>query len=276
MWAFVNDKFILQENASLPIADLALQRGYAVFDFFLTLNKVPIFIDDHLERLKKSAAALQLTINTDNNWWKNIIRELIEKNNITPSSGIRITITGGNSPDGYHLSTPHIIITEQPLKMPDGDLFNRGVKLITYEYQRELPLVKSINYLVAVWLQKQVKEAGADEVLYKKNNMISELPRANIFIVSEKGETITPAKNILEGITRKKIIGFANDVLQKNISVQELMQAKEIFISSTTKRIIPVVNIDGNTIGTGQPGPVTITFNERLLQIEKEVEAKGW
>lgn len=276
MWAFINDKFVSLENASLPVTDLALQRGYAVFDYFRTVNKVPLFIDDHLDRLKKSAEALRLTINTDNNWWKKIIRELIEKNNITPASGIRINVTGGSSPDSYHPVAPHIVITEQPLKMSDIDLFNKGLKLITYEYLRDLPSVKSINYLMAVWLQNQVKDAGAGEVLYKKNNIISELPRANIFLVSEDGGIITPSENILEGITRKKIIAFNGNVLQKDITVKELLQAKEIFISSTTKRILPVVEIDGITISSGKPGPVTIAIYNFFLQMENEVISKGW
>lgn len=279
MWTFVNDKFVSLEKASLPVTDLALQRGYAAFDYFRTVNKVPLFIDEHLERLKKSAAALRLTINADNNWWKKITRELIEKNNIIPSSGIRINITGGSSPDSYHPVTPHIVITEHPLKMPDTDLFNRGLKLITHEYLRDLPSVKSINYLMAVWLQNQVKGAGADDVLYKKDDAISELPRANIFIVSENGEIITPAENILEGITRKKIIQSAvpsGPVLQKKVSVAALFQAREIFICSTTKRILPVVDIDGNTIGSGKPGPLTIAINNLFLQLEKEAESAGW
>jgi D-alanine transaminase/branched-chain amino acid aminotransferase len=278
MWAFANNEFVLLEEASLPVTDLALQRGYAVFDYFRTLNKVPLFFDDHMNRLKKSAAEMRLTIPTDNSWWKKIIQELIQKNNIAPSSGIRINITGGNSADNYHPATPHIIITEHSLTMPSIDQFTKGLKLITYEYLRDLPSIKSINYLMAVWLQNQVKDAGADEVLYKKNEIISELPRANIFIVSNAGQLVTPAENVLEGITRKKILEariFSDKIIKKAITVADLFEAKEVFICSTTKRILPVCTIDGHVVGTGSPGPLTTAINQYFLQMEKEFASTG-
>lgn len=273
MWAFVNDKFLPQEKAVIPITDLAVQRGYAVFDFLKNINRVPLFIDDHIDRLKKSAGYLRLSVNTDNEWWKSIIGTLINKNNFEQPSGIRITITGGESPDSYNPVTPNIIIQEHPIKLTDNDdaILKNGLHLFMYEYQRDMPLVKSINYQMAVWLQQQVKAANADDVLYKKNNFISELPRANIFIITEKDEITTPDKNILEGITRKNILQLATSfgtVVTRPVTVSELFQAKEVFISSTTKRILPVTIIDNCIIGNGQPGSITMALRQQLISLE--------
>jgi len=273
MWAFVNDKFIPLQQAALPITDLAVQRGYAVFDFLKTINRVPLFIDDHIDRLKKSAGYLGLSVNTDNEWWKEIIATLINKNNIEQPTGIRITVTGGDSQDSYNPVSPNIIIQEHPIKLADTDdnVLKKGLHLFMYEYQRDMPMVKSINYQMAVWLQQQMKEANADDILYKKNNFISELPRSNIFLITDKDEIITPDKNILEGITRKNILQLAaafGTVVTRPVTVSEIFEAKEIFISSTTKRILPVTTIDNRTIGNGQPGFMTMALRQQLISLE--------
>ena len=276
MWTFVNDKFQPREEATLPITDLALQRGYAAFDYLRTVNGIPLFIEEYIERLKNSAAALRLVIPTENEWWVSRISTLIEKNKIPRSSGIRITITGGNAPDFYTPVAPNIVIDEHPLTMPGEALFNNGLHLFTYDYQRDLPAVKSINYLMAVWLQEAMKAAGADDILYQKNNIISELPRANIFLISDANEILTPDKNILEGIKRKKIVENAaslGKVIKKPITTDALWQAKEIFICSTTKRILPVTTIDNRTIGDGQPGPITKALHEQFIIMENEIAA---
>ena len=273
MVAFINDRFMKLEDAHLHISDLSIQRGYAAFDFLRTLDFKPLFIDDYLDRFFRSIELLQLNTEFNKQQVKKIIHQLIEKNNL-PVSGIRMMMTGGYSPGGYEPATPNLVITQQILQVPPTGDLKPGIKVITYEYQRDLPEIKSINYLVGVWLQQKVKEKNASDVLYYKNNLVTEFPRSNIFIVSKQGELITNEKNILEGITRKKVMELAADkfpVIIKDITLDEIKNAAEVFMTSTTKRILPIIQVDETLINQGKVGQMTKTLHTSFLSFEKRM-----
>lgn len=268
MWTFLNNEYVPAQNARIPVSDLSVQRGYGVFDFFRTYQGKPLYIEDHLHRLEQSASLLRLPLPYSRDQLKEIVIKLIQKNQLA-SSGIRITITGGVSVDSYSISHPTLIITEQNLEM--AEVMHNGLKLITYEYQRELPRVKSINYLTGVWLQDTIHRSGADDVLYNHNGFALELPRSNFFIVSQDGRLVTPSLNILEGVTRKRILKIASERMPvecRPVSVDELSTAAEMFVSSTTKRISPVLEMNGQKIGNGKPGGITKELFRALLAEE--------
>lgn len=272
MYAIINNSLVPIEQAAVPINDLSVQRGYGVFDFFRTQNGVALFVDEHLDRLERSAAAMHLKIPYSRNVLIEQLDQLMKQNRF-PCSGIRITVTGGSSADNYTPGTPHVLITEQPLIMQDPSELHSGFRLITYPHVRELPEVKSINYMMGIWLQPKVKAAGADDALLVKEESISELPRSNIFIVSKSGALITPSENILHGITRAKILTLAKAILPievRPVSLTELKEAAEAFVTSTTKRLIPVLSVDGNPIGSGKPGEVTRLLFQRFVEMEQK------
>nr|WP_294902889.1 aminotransferase class IV [uncultured Lacibacter sp.] len=276
MWTFINGDWVEAEKASLHVSDLSVQRGYAVFDFFRTVNGQPLFLDDHLARLQHSSSTLRLAIPYSTEQLKNIVAELLQRNQLQ-TSGIRITVTGGYAADTYSISTPNVIITQSALTMDESLDENKGIHLITEEYVRELPTVKSINYLMGVYLQQKVKDAGAGDVLYVKDGFISELPRSNVFIVSQNNKLLTPDHNVLFGITRKHILELAKTFLTVNeqpVSLQDVLLAKEVFVSSTTKRLLPVFSVDGKTIGNGKPGTVTKQLSGLFLSLEKATTNK--
>lgn len=272
MYAIINNTLIPIEQAAVPINDLSVQRGYGVFDFFRTQNGVALFIDEHLDRLERSAAAMHLKIPYSRNVLLEQVDQLINQNRF-PCSGIRITVTGGSSADNYTPGTPHILITEQPLIMQDPSELHPGFRLITYPHVRELPEVKSINYMMGIWLQPKVKAASADDVLFLKEGSISELPRSNIFMIDMKGALITPSENILHGITRKNLLLLAGEIMPveiRRVSLDELKNAAEVFITSTTKRLIPVNSVDDNPIGKGSPGELTKLLYQRFVEMEQK------
>jgi len=272
MWTFINGDWIEAEKATVHVSDLAVQRGYGIFDFFRTVDDAPFFVDHHLDRLQHSASVLRLQLPFAKEELKKIIAELINKNQLG-ASGIRITVTGGNATDSYTLTTPNIIITQQPLTMDDVFDASKGLHLITEEYVRELPTAKSINYLMGVYLQQKVKDAGADDVLYVKNGFISELPRSNVFIVSKDNELLTPDLNVLYGITRKHILQLASPVItvkEQPIRLEDVLEAKEVFVSSTTKRLLPVFSVNGKQIADSKAGTTTTL----LYHLFRELETK--
>lgn len=269
-WSFINNDFFEEDKSVIRVNDLAVQRGYGVFDFFRIRNNKPLFLEDHLDRLFHSAEKMYITIPLNRHQLTAAIKTLLEKNNM-PDSGVRITATGGYSTDGYSPAGANIIIQQQPLIYPSTEKFTGGVKIMTYEYMRDLPSAKSISYIMGVWLQKQLKQKQLDDVLYFSNNIITEFPRSNIFIVTPEKKLLTPANNVLAGITRKKILSFAPAIIPTgtaDITVNELKNAREVFMTSTTKRILPVVEVDGIKIGRGGAGEITQQLYSRFLDME--------
>lgn len=262
---FINNEFVKEKDATLHISDLTIQRGYGIFDFLKTIEGAPVFMEDHLDRFYNSARNMRLAVPLTKNHLKEVIFELIRLNNM-PTSGIRFTLTGGYSEDGYQLATPNLIITQQPLKLTTP-LNQKGYRLITYNHQREMPDVKTINYTMGIWLQHLIKEKRADDVLYCKNGLVTECPRANFFIVTQHHTLVTPANNILKGVIRKKVIELAKPhfkLEERDITLTEVQAAREAFITSTTKQILPVVQIDHFIIGNTTANVVTRQLQELL------------
>lgn len=261
----INNKLYANDEALLQVNDLAVQRGYAVFDFFRIHNGKPVFLNDHLSRLYQSAAMMHLHLSYSKEQLTELIHQLMLKNNL-PESGMRITLTGGYSSNGYDIATPNLIITQQPLHINA----NKGLRLITHQYQRQLSAVKTIDYLMAIYLKKNIEEQGADDVLYCNGRFIRECPRANFFIVLPGKKVITPRTDILSGITRRQLLqniaGHGVDVFETDVTMDDLQQAEEAFVTSTTKSIQPVITVNGQFVGKGVPGNVTLNLQSWFQQ----------
>ena len=271
MYTYLHNEIIPAEKAFLHVRDLAIQRGYGIFDFFKTQDGHPFFLNDYLYRFYNSANVMRLTVPHRREELKSIIYQLIEKNNIT-ASGIKMILTGGYSEDGYHPATPNLIITQHPLTLPDKEQIELGVKIITHDYVRDLPTAKTINYSMGIWLINKIKEQEAYDVLYHQNNKVSEFPRCNFFIVKKDNTVVTPAENVLHGITRKNILKLAANRYTAEeglITLEDIHQAKEAFLTSTTKRIVPIVQINDTLIGDGKPGLVSLSLLNDLIALEQ-------
>lgn len=258
LFVWVNDSLIPSDEANLNIADLAVQRGYGIFDFFKTIGGKPVFIEDHLDRLFRSAVLMRLELKQSRDEIRDKIIRLIESNNLN-DSGIKVILTGGFSSDGFNIAEPNLIISQQAFQIP-RTMSEQGISILTHEYQRQFSNAKTLDYLQAIWLQPILKEKKADDVLYYSNGLIRECPRANIFIVTKDHKVLTPESGMLKGVTRKHIleISGARYVTEaRDVSLEELRNAGEVFITSTTKNILPVVQVDGYVIGNGNPGEVS-------------------
>jgi branched-chain amino acid aminotransferase len=267
-FTFLNDTFLPASNAALSVTDLAIQRGYGIFDFFKTVGGVPIFLDDHLDRYFHSAARMRLSVGKTREELKEIIAQLMQLNNF-PDSGLRITLTGGYSTDSISLGQPNLVITQHPMP-PPGKECPPSIRLITYPHQRQLPDVKTIDYLMAIHLQPTIRERGAFDVLYHNNGVITECPRCNFFLVTADDTLVTPDRNMLKGITRMKVLAFAyanTKVQERDVLLDEIPTAKEAFITSTSRHIIPVSHLDDIPIGSEAPGPIAQQLNCRLYDL---------
>lgn len=284
MYTFLNSTFLPAADAALSVNDLAIQRAYGIFDFFKTIAGAPIFLDDHLDRFYHSAAHMRLTVDQTRDELKAIIAELIQLNGY-PDSGIRITLTGGTSTDSITPGRPNLVITQHPMTPPGRDC-PPPVRLINYPHQRQLPGVKTIDYLMAIHLQPSIRARGAFDVLYHRDGFITECPRCNFFIVTAEGTLITPARDMLKGITRMKVLGLAADadipVEERDLHLDEARTAHETFITSTSRHLVPISHLDDFPIGaTARPdgrgpanpaeaptaGPLTRMLNSLLYDL---------
>jgi branched-chain amino acid aminotransferase len=252
---FVKDIFVKKEFAYINVNDIGLLRGFAVFDYLKTYFGKPFRLDDHLERLQNSAKFIGLRIPKSMDEIKKICYELLEKNNF-PESNIRIVVTGGIGADSKTKGEPVLIITCEPRIKLDEKFYTEGIKIKTVEGKREISFSKTCNYISAIEYIDEYKKEGFNEFLYVKDGKIYECTSSNIFIF-RNGKLITPSEEVLYGITRKVIFEVAKpifDIEEREVMLEEVLGADEVFISSTEREIMPVIGIDDKTIGNGEVG----------------------
>ena len=179
-------------------------------------------------------------------------------------AGVRLVVTGGASPDAFSYTSPNFFILIEALPEYDNSIWVNGVKLMLHNYLRCMPEVKSINYAEAIRLQPERIKQKAFDILYSNENKILECTRSNFFLFH--GDVlVTPTSNVLLGRTRNLIIELAKDyfsVEERDIDMDELTQATEAFVSGTTKKVMPVVQVSDQIIADGKRGGNTLKLQE--------------
>jgi branched-chain amino acid aminotransferase len=264
---YVDGKFVPADEAFIPVNDMAVLRGYGVFDLLRTYGGKPFFLEAHIKRLYHSAQKIGLPIPWSEAQITNIIMETLGKNS-HPESNVRIVVTGGSSPD---FSTPKgqprlLVLVSAVPQLPDP-WYTDGVKIITVTVDRPLAGTKSIDYIPATMAMKQAREQGAIEAIYMdRDGFVQEGTTSNLFAFFGNRLT-TPGRGILAGITRQVTLDLAKglfDIAIRDIARSELLTADEIFITGTNKGMVPVVQVDTTVIGNGCPGPRTRQMIQEL------------
>jgi len=271
---YLNGQYVPKEEAALNVADLAILRGFGIFDYFRYTEGKPRFIEDHLDRFLRSAKLLALEMPADREALREAVQQLIQRNG-GGNGGIRFVLTGGYAPDGYTPTLPNLVGMAYPFQGPPPAQYEQGIRVILHHYERELPEVKTINYLEGIRIQPMIRKRGAQYALFvDRDNNIRESDRSNYLIVS-KGKLITPAENILHGITRLHLLKLARElnipVEERRVSVDEFRTADEAIICSSVKGGMPITYADDTAIGDGKPGPIT----RRLMQAWPEYAARA-
>src|SRR3989339_321832 len=192
------------------------------------------------------------------------INVLLKKNNHREAA-IKIIVTGGRSEDGLtYENDPTMIIITKEIPPRSAGIYEKGIKLITFEYQRNNPGAKTIDYITMLKLQDRKRKEKAFEILYESNGNILEGATSNFFLFMGD-RLITPKNNVLIGITRNFIIKAAGkrfEVEERDVKTDEINRATEAFITSTTREILPVVKIDDVVVGNGRVGDNTKALME--------------
>lgn len=256
---FLNGQFVDEDHLLISPRDLGYSRGYAAFDFMITSGGRPFMMERHMDRLFNSCQAISLHVPWSKQQVADWVQETVDTNDLGDEDMVmRIIISGGSSGTLTSAKMPTIVIIVEPRIFCSPEDYANGVRILLTEFDRYEPQAKTTNYVHAVRIMKAAPH-DVDEVIYFSDNMVREGTRSNIFAVID-GVLTTPKTGILGGITRSVILNdlaLTLEVEARDFTVQELLDATEVFITATGKEVMPVTKINKTAVGDGTVGDVT-------------------
>lgn len=262
-YCYFNGGVVDEQEVGLSIHNLGVHRGFGVFDFFRMRDGKYSFIQDHLDRFENSQKFIELSHIIKQDEIREAVDTLRDWNGYK-DAGFKLMLLADGKESDSELSPLFFIL--------HSDLTNHQpapyASVILHEYVREYPKIKTISYFTSNLLHRRKTKTGAIDVIYHKDNQISEASRSNVFIIRD-GVFKTPAEHILKGITRKQVLKVASEVGKveiTNVSVDDFITADEVFICSTLKEICPIVEIEGSPVGSGKVGPLSRKVSQLFQQ----------
>lgn len=271
--AYFNNEILPVSEIKIPVNDLIVFRGMGAFDYMRTYNRKPFLLDDHINRFLFSCEQLGLKHGFTKPDLEKKIKYLSE---ISPleDSAFRMIMTSGMGATSLEPGESSLIILTEEVHPYPKSVYEHGIKAKLFQFDRYLPTAKSLTYTQAVIELQKAKAEGFSEVIYHSNGMITEGTTCNFFIVNH-GKLMTPGKNILAGTRRKFILSWANELIPsepRHLYLEDLKTATEAFVTSTTRELLPVVQIDDQVIGDGKVGEITKKLHQIYLgKIENEI-----
>ena len=277
---YVNGKIAPADQAVVPVYDHGFVYGEGVYETLRTYNRVPFLYDRHMRRLRQSAERLLLDVPFDDATLLEWIGQTIAAAGELDQAYIRILLTRGVGDLNYDPKStpkPTTVIIVKPFEAPAARVFTEGIRISLVDMLRNHPksvnpVIKSNNLLNNALAMQAAYRAGAEEALMcNYRGELTECSQANFFMV-RRGAALTPqsAAGLLEGVTRAFIFELGRelgiDVREEVLLPEDLATADEMFITSTTRELSPVVRVDDRVVGSGKPGPVT----NRLLALYQQ------
>jgi D-alanine transaminase len=274
--AYVNGEFLPLDRATVHVEDRGFQFADGVYEVVRTYGGKPFATDEHLARLFRSLAAIELRIPLNTEQLKSIIDEGIRRAGFAEAI-VYLQITRGRA--RRHRGVPKdveptIVVTTREIPARPPRLREDGISVVTMpEFRWARCDVKSIALLPSVLAYEAAKKAGAgDAVFIEDDGQVNESSAGNVFVVTN-GRLRTPPKSarILAGVTREKILEAARaaevETAEERITKADLYAADEMFLTSTTAEITPVIAVDGKTVGKGKPGAVSARVYEQFARL---------
>lgn len=263
--AFINGRFLPWEEATISIDDRGFQFGDAVYEVIRTYRGAPFELTAHLARLDRSARELSLPQPYTNVQWTRWIQQGLSLAGYEDAK-VYIQLTRGVAPREHSFPSdilPTVVMTIRKFHPLAPELRRAGVSACTREDLRWGRCdIKSVNLLANVLAREEGKKAGVFETILVRDGFVMEGALSNVMAVQD-GFVITAPEGprILSGVTRTLVLELAkkDDIMieERFIPVDLLYRADEVFLTGTTLEVLGVVQIDGKTIGSGRPGPIT-------------------
>jgi len=265
---YVSGGFRSTAEASVSVFDHGLLYGDGIFEGIRAYNGRIFKLERHIERLFDSAKAIRLDIPHSPEEVCEIVVDTCRRNDIRDGY-IRLVVTRGPGDlgiDPRKCPRPELIVIARP-QLTMYAAANSGIRLITSTFRRNAidatsPSIKSLNYLNNILARIEANDRGADEALMlDAQGYVAEATVDNFFIVTERALLTPPTATNLKGVTREALLAVAAGLgirtEERAFTLFDVWTAKEAFICGTGAEVVPVLSVDGRTIGSGAVGAVT-------------------
>lgn len=276
MKVFIDGQFYAESDAKISVFDHGLLYGDGVFEGIRAYHGRVFKLKEHLDRLFCSAKALLLEIPMTHAELTRAVVATCRENSVRDGY-VRLLVTRGVGTLGLNpkrCRRPSVIIIADRIQLYSPELYDQGMEIVTVPTTRNLhsavnPAIKSLNYLNNILAKIEANIAGVEEaIMLNAEGYVAECTGDNLFLVKGR-QLLTPplSAGALYGITRATVMDLAREagltVAEPNLTRYDVFNADECFLTGTAAEIMPVVKVDGRTIGTGKPGPVTRLLTER-------------
>jgi branched-chain amino acid aminotransferase len=281
LYAYVDGKYVPKDEASVSIYDHGFLYGDGVYEAIRAYDGNVFKLREHVDRLYESAHSIKIDIPLSREEMCRLVVEVLRKNQLM-NSYIRIVISRGRGRMGVdprNCTKPTVVIMVEPREPLFGENV-KGISAIMCSLRRTPswsldPRIKTLNYLNNIMAKIEAIEAGVEEaIMLNEEGYVAETSTENIFVV--KNGTVStphPSQGVLRGITRDAVIAAAKSlqlpVEERAMSVHELYNADEVFVTGTAAELVPIVKIGGRKIGEGKPGPI---FSRILARFKESIK----
>ena len=280
---YLNGHFLPQEDACIPVTDRGFLFGDGVYEVIPAYGGRLFRLPHHLQRLQNSLDGIRLKNPMTDAEWERMLNQLLEHNRDaagdTNDQAVYLHVTRGSAAKRDHgfpeTVTPTVYAISNPIPAADPAIKAQGLSAITLQdFRWQHCDIKAVTLLANVLLRQQAIDAGAAEAILIRDGYAIEGSASNLFVVLD-GVITTPPKDkqLLPGITRDLVLELAElhklPWKETTIQVSELEQAEEIWMTSSTREIIPITQLNGHNVGNGKPGAIwtTITCHFRDYKV---------
>jgi branched-chain amino acid aminotransferase len=261
------------EDGRISVLDHGFLFGDNIYETLRTYDGKPFLFTKHYERLERSGRTIFLDIPWTRDRMLAEVARTLAASSYSGESRIRITVTrgiGGVGPDPDSCEAPTSIIFATPLPELPSTVYSDGVNVVVSSFYRSRQLgdAKTGNLLRSVLALREAKAAGAFEAITcTEDGKISDGITSNLYLI-QQNRLLTPSADagILEGITRAVVLGLARDagleIVEGVFDLGEVERSNELFLTSSTREVVPIVRVNGKAVGTGRPGAVTLKLLE--------------
>jgi branched-chain amino acid aminotransferase len=284
-YVFIDDRMLPLEGARIPVVDRGLLYGEGVFDTMRAYNGEVFRFRQHLERFLAGAQSLGLQCPLDFSALGSQVETLLKANQLADAY-IRLTLTRGDGGFGMEAlegGMGRLFIVARALASIPKRIYEQGITAVVSRIRRNetspLSGIKSLNFLDNLLARREAKAVGADEsILLNTRSNVAEASSSNVFLVMREDAAasvaiITPdrASGVLPGITREAVLEVAAELqlaaAERPVAREELFHAREVFITNSIRGIVPIVKVDGHSIGDGAPGAATVRLMEAYRRL---------
>jgi D-alanine transaminase len=282
---YLNGTFGPLEEARVSVMDRGFLFGDGIYEVVPAYGRRLFRLEEHLSRLDRSLAQVRIANPHTSAEWQALIEKVVAAARFEDQS-VLLQVTRGVSPVRNHafpnpVPAPSVFIMAEPLNPPDAALKAEGVTAVSAADNRWLRCdIKAISLLANCLLRQKAIDEGCAETVMFRDGILTEGAASNIFVV-KNGTLLAPQKNhlMLTGITYDVVLEVAAQlglpVTVRDISDSEVRGADELWLSSSTKEVLPIVQLDGRPIGNGRPGPIYERMDKGYQQFKTEVMRCG-